>query len=1128
MKTALFVLAALLLSNANAFAQDKNFYIYLCFGQSNMEGYPGVEAQDMGPVDSRFQMLAAVDFPDQHRIMGHWYTAVPPLARPGNGICPADYFGRTMVANLPANIRVGVINVAVAGCKIEMFDKNNYASYAETAPSWMKNIIAAYGGNPYQRLVDMAKLAQKDGVIKGILLHQGESNTNDREWPNKVKGVYDNLIKDLNLNPKDVPLLAGEVVNADQRGACASMNSIIDDLPKTIPNSYVISSAGCPCRPDHLHFTPAGYRTFGTRYAIRMLSVMGYPVTPKQLESSTPPFQSHDASGAADQSAAPPPIHDTLSIDVSKPGHSIPTGFYGLMTEEINHSYDGGLYAELIQNRTFQDPLPRGRQFSAQDLPIHWSLVGKGEAGVDRQNPVNEALPLSLRLNLTGAMAGVANDGFWGIPVRPDTTYTASFYARGGGGFAGPVTASLVDDDGGASVAQAATPPVSGAWQKYTLTLTTGPDAPTTAKAHFVLSASGTGSVTFSMVSLFPPTYKNVPNGLRPDLMKLMAGLRPAFIRLPGGNYVEGSTFASRFNWKQMIGPADQRPGHMSCWGYRSSDGFGLPQYLLWCKQLGAEPVLAVFAGYVLNGDHVNAGSPEMAQYTQEALQEIEYVSGPASSEWGRKRAADGFPAPFPLHYVEIGNEDWFDRSGSYDGRFTEMAAAIRKRYPRLKIIATAPVKSFKPDLYDDHYYRSALQMLTEADRYDKPKGKPAPLTFSGGGWSGRQSGGIKTFVGEWATQEGSPTPDLNAALSDATFLMRLERDSDAVSMESYAPMLINVSPADPDKGYPRAWQWRTNLIGYDAMRSFGSPSYYAQAMFAQNRGDVVLPTNLQSAPAPAAAAGPAPHGLIGVGSYHTQVQYKDITVTAPDGHTLLTADLTKDTHAWQTTGGQWNLQDQAIEPAATDTESWAITGDPTWTDYTIHLKARKLGGAEGFIVLFHTQDGGNYRWWNVGGWGNTLARCEEAQGGARSPYGPGRPFTVETGRWYDLRLEVTGNRVRGFVDGRLVTDTTQGPDTAPAPAFASATYAQAGHVVIVKVVNVGSDPVDMTIDLSGAPRVQPNGTALVLTGDPTAVNTLDQPTNVAPKEVAVTGVAASFQRTFPPHSLTLLRLRAE
>ena len=243
-----------------------------------MEGFPGIEEQDKGPVDERFEMLAAVDFPKQSRTKGNWYPAVPPLCRPSAGLCPADYFGRTIVSNLPPNRKIGIVNVSVAGCKIELFDKTNYESYASTAAPWMKNIIKAYGGNPYQHLVDMAKLAQKDGVIKGILLHQGESNTNDKEWPNKVKSVYENLLKDLNLKAKDVPLIAGEVVNADQKGACASMNNIIGTLPKTIPTAHVVSSAGCTSRPDHLHFTAAGYRELGTRYAQAMLPLLGYKV----------------------------------------------------------------------------------------------------------------------------------------------------------------------------------------------------------------------------------------------------------------------------------------------------------------------------------------------------------------------------------------------------------------------------------------------------------------------------------------------------------------------------------------------------------------------------------------------------------------------------------------------------------------------------------------------------------------------------------------------------------------------------------------------------------------------------------------------------------------------------------
>ncbi len=276
-KLGLFVFAGLVLFNMSTFSQDPNFYVFLCLGQSNMEGNARFEPQDT-TVDSRFQVMESVNCPNLARKMGHWYAAVPPLCRCHTGLTPADYFGRMMVANLPENIRVGVINVSVGGCKIELFDKDNYQSYVSTAPSWMINMINEYDGNPYGRLVEMAKLAQKDGVIKGILLHQGESNTNDTLWAKKIKVVYDNLMKDLNLNPKNIPLLAGELVNADQGGVCASLNSIIATLPQTIPNSHVISSSGCTCISDHVHFNAEGYRKFGKRYAVKMLSILGYKV----------------------------------------------------------------------------------------------------------------------------------------------------------------------------------------------------------------------------------------------------------------------------------------------------------------------------------------------------------------------------------------------------------------------------------------------------------------------------------------------------------------------------------------------------------------------------------------------------------------------------------------------------------------------------------------------------------------------------------------------------------------------------------------------------------------------------------------------------------------------------------
>jgi len=256
-----------------ASSPDPDFHVYLAFGQSNTEGFPGVEAQDKTGVDPRFQMLAAVDFAALGRTQGEWYPAIPPLCRSSTGLCPADYFGRTMVERLPERIKVGVVNVAVAGCKIELFDRDTYSTYAATVQPWMTTIITTYGGSPYQRLVDMGKVAQRKGVIKGILLHQGESNTNDAAWPNKVAKIYRDLLTDLHLEAANVPLLAGETVNADQQGAAASVNTIIAQLPKVLPTAHVISSAGCACRPDHLHFTPAGYRELGKRYAETMLQL---------------------------------------------------------------------------------------------------------------------------------------------------------------------------------------------------------------------------------------------------------------------------------------------------------------------------------------------------------------------------------------------------------------------------------------------------------------------------------------------------------------------------------------------------------------------------------------------------------------------------------------------------------------------------------------------------------------------------------------------------------------------------------------------------------------------------------------------------------------------------------------
>jgi hypothetical protein len=281
-KLGLILVVLLFMTSVDSFAQkakkpDPKFFIYLCFGQSNMEAGARPEDQDKGELDKRFQMLAAVDNSRLNRTMGNWYVATPPINRPENNMGPVDWFGRTMVANLPAKNRVGVINVSVAGAKIELWGKESYKAYLDSERVWMINICKQYNMNPYQRLVDMAKIAQKDGVIKGILLHQGESNSTDPEWPNKVKAIYDNLMKDLNLNPEDVPLLAGELKSKEENGVCYAFNTnILVNLPKVLPNSYIISSKGVKGSPDQFHFTTEGMREIGTRYAIQMLKLQGY------------------------------------------------------------------------------------------------------------------------------------------------------------------------------------------------------------------------------------------------------------------------------------------------------------------------------------------------------------------------------------------------------------------------------------------------------------------------------------------------------------------------------------------------------------------------------------------------------------------------------------------------------------------------------------------------------------------------------------------------------------------------------------------------------------------------------------------------------------------------------------
>ncbi len=503
----------------------------------------------------------------------------------------------------------------------------------------------------------------------------------------------------------------------------------------------------------------------------------------------------------------------TLSIQLDKPAHAVSPTLYGLMTEEINYSYDGGLYAEMVRNRTFQDHGFGG--------VAHWNIEHMGNSnasmGIDQAEGPSAALEHSLAITVKQAdvanQAGVRNEGYWGMAVRANTAYKGSLYAKADSAEMGPITVALVSDNSGKAVATATVPGISTEWKRYEFTLTTG-KVETSAENHLLLTVGHAGKVWIDMVSLFPPTYKDRVNGNRPELMEKMAAMHPTFLRLPGGNYLEGDLIDERFDWKNTIGPLVDRPTHRSPWMYQSSDGMGLLEFLEWTEDLKIQTVLAVYAGYSLKGDHIAPG-PALTPFVDDALDEIEFATGDASTKWGGVRAKLGHPAAFPVKYVEIGNEDWFDKSGSYEGRYAQFYKAIKAKYPQLELIATAPLKRMKPDVLDDHYYKRADEFFEDVKHYDTA-----------------DRSGPKIFVGEWATREGSPTTNMGAALGDAAWMTGMERNSDLIVMASYAPLFVNVNPG--------GMQWESDLIGYDALTSYGSPGYYAQAMFAEYLGTEV------------------------------------------------------------------------------------------------------------------------------------------------------------------------------------------------------------------------------------------------------------------------------------------------
>jgi alpha-L-arabinofuranosidase len=767
-----------------------------------------------------------------------------------------------------------------------------------------------------------------------------------------------------------------------------------------------------------------------------------------------------------------------IEIDAAAQGTPISPILYGIFFEEINHAGDGGLYAELVRNRSFEDA----------DTPQAWTLLGDGaKMAIDTANPLNPRNPRSLRWEIAGS-ASLVNEGYWGIAVQRGKRYRFTMYARCDGQFRGALTVSLQSADGQV-YAQRTLRGFGKDWKPFSATLTANGTDP---KARLVLTVTGDGTLWLDMVSLMPvDTFKRRPNGLRADLAQMLAALKPSFVRFPGGCFVEGDRMQNALRWRDTLGDVAERPARWCVWNYTSTQGLGLHEYLLMCEDLGAEPMLVVNCGMACqyrNGDHIPLD--ELDEWIEDALAAIEYAIGPPTSKWGALRAKNGHPEPFPLRFVSIGNENW---GPLYEERYARFYDAIKARYPQIQLIATAPVKSRPIDILDEHYYSTPEWFILNAnlyDRYDRT--------------------GPKILVGEYAVTAKCGTGNLRAAIAEAAFMTGIERNADIVVMAAYAPLFVNVNDRT----------WNPDLIGFDSARCYGTPSYYVQQLFSRYRGTHVLPTRVQSPNALTDAA----RGAVGLGTWETQAEFRNLKVVSARGETLLMADFGQGAAGWRTVRGAWQATEGGYRQTELAQDCRAVAGDPAWTDYTITLQARKLGGAEGFLIMFRVRDDDNWYWWNIGGWGNTRHAVERSIGGSKMLACPQVAGSIETGRWYDIRIEVQGARIRCYLDGQLIHDF----EDAPMPAlYATASRRERTREIILKVVNVSDRAQETEVRLSGARRLASRAKVITLTSDsPDDENSLENPTRVAPVERAFEGVAPSFRYTFPPHSLTVMVLK--
>ena len=789
-----------------------------------------------------------------------------------------------------------------------------------------------------------------------------------------------------------------------------------------------------------------------------------------------------------------------INVDVANPGVKVSPNLYGIFFEDINHAADGGLYAELISNRSFEDSdntTPTWRTKAADGATISTQLVSK----VLLNNAQGKALQINVAAR-QNATASLVNEGFWGINAVQGRTYKLSLWAKGS--YKGSVKARLVSADGKSVYAETAVDAKMGKkWSKFTASLTANANDP---KAQFELVFDGKGTITLDVVSLFPPTFKNRENGLRPDLAQLLYNIRPKFVRFPGGCYVEGQESPENaFHWEKTIGPIEERPGHKNVnWRYRTSDGMGFDEYLQLAEDLNAKPLYVVNVGLWHGGmTPVDSIQP----WIDECMNALEYANGPVTSKYGALRAKNGHPEPYNIEYLEIGNEnnqpDPALQSDHYYERFKKFKDAVLAKYPNMHLIGNVVAwgddnptwdSNESVELLDEHYYRNPAWFAENFHKYD-----------------GYDRKGSEIYVGEYAVTQGfGNMGSLDAALGEAVYMMGIENNSDIVTMASYAPIFANLNDR----------MWAPDMIQFTSDRVFGTPSYYVQNLMANNVGTRVLNVKQDNPYSYGESQVKPAVCRVGMGTWATQASFEDKGYTDAEGKALpmtlqqLPTDI----------NGDWKVDGGIIKQTSNGESCIRLNpGEITADGYIYKVRARKDSGNEGFMLIFNYVDDKNYCWLNLGGWNNTQHGIEQIVGGAKGQAAT-VSGTIETGRWYDIELKVVGDSVYASLDGKQIFATKLRANTLPG-VFSTATLDENTGEVILKVANTSSENTTAEICLQG--KTIKGAKLIRLTAkNGQEENTIDNPTNVHPTETFVTTSSDGGVVEIPANSLNIFRLK--